>query len=237
MVAQAQAYFAALAEIIVGYSIEHDESMDRLATREDISAQEVDLTKTAAAAGVVRFDYFKSAGYRGMYDMPYSELRKLRGVADKTGRSVYDFMGREELAANLFRLTLTEGRLKRDRTSNQADAEHVAEDVGRKVRNTMIEQTGVTPESLPTAQDIKIVRRGIKASLREFPVMDDLEGQKLIESQAIEEMTPDVGDDAVPGCPECASGSRVPHHGSPRCTSGWLASGGPKSHCTCEHCY
>jgi DNA-damage-inducible protein D len=99
-VAAAQLYFVGIIETLIGYSIEHAESMDRFAIREEISEREIVLSKTAAAAGANRFDYFRSAGYRGMYDMPYQELRELRGVAG-TKRSVLDFMGKDELAGNL----------------------------------------------------------------------------------------------------------------------------------------
>jgi DNA-damage-inducible protein D len=235
-VAAAQMYFVALVETLVGYSIEHAESMDRLAIREDISEREVLLSQAAAAAGVEQFDYFRSAGYRGMYDMPYQDLRKLRGVTG-TGRSVLDFMGKDELAGNLFRLTLTEGRLRRDRTSSQAQAEHVAEQVGHTVRRTMIEQTGVAPEQLPTAQDIRTVRRGLKKGTNEFGPLDDIESQRVIEAKVTGEMLPERGEDAVPGCAECAGGNLASHNGSPHCTSGSIASGGTKAHCTCDYCY
>jgi DNA-damage-inducible protein D len=235
-VAAAQMYFVALVETLVGYSIEHAESMDRLATREEITEREVVLSQAAAAAGVERFDFFRSAGYRGMYDMPYQDLRKLRGVAG-TNRSVLDFMGKDELAGNLFRLTLTEGRLRKEGTSSQSQAEHVAEQVGRTVRRTMIEETGVAPEQLPTAQDIRTVRKGLRTGTNQFAQLDDVEGQRTIEAKFTEELLPERTENAVPGCAECAGGNPASHNGSPNCTSGSIASGGTKAHCTCDYCY
>jgi DNA-damage-inducible protein D len=237
-VAAAQMYFVALVEVLVGYAIEHAESMDRLAIREEISEREILLSKTAATAGVDKFGLFRSAGYRGMYDMPYQELRELRGVGS-TNRSVLDFMGKDELAGNLFRLTLTEGRLRKEGTSSQSAAEHVAEQVGRTVRRTMIEQTGIAPEQLPTAQDIRVVRKGLKKGTSEFAQLDDIEGQRTIEAKAMKELLPahSRGYDPVPGCAECAGANLATHDGSPNCTSGSIASGGTIAHCTCDYCY
>jgi len=153
-VAAAQLYFVELLEVMLDYALDGAETMDRLTIREEISAREITLNKAAQAAGVHSFGLFTSAGYRGMYDMEYQDLRRLRGQYG-TKRSLLDFMGKDELAGNLFRLALTEGRLRKERTRSQEAAEHVAEQVGRTVRKTMIEQTGVSPEQLPVAQDIR----------------------------------------------------------------------------------
>jgi DNA-damage-inducible protein D len=235
-VAAAQAYFVSIAETVMDVAIEHAESMDRLFIRDEISEHEVLLSATATSLGVKNLAFFSAAGYRGMYDMGFQDLRELRGLKDSK-RSLLDFMGKDELAGNLFRLTLTEGRLRKDRPSGQIAAEHIAEQVGRRVRNTMIEETGVAPEQLPRAQDIKEVRKGLKKAGKGFAPLDDVEGQRVIEAQAMQEMLPERSDNAVPGCPECAAGSAVPHDGSPDCTSGSIASGGTKAHCICEYCY
>lgn len=235
-VASAQVYFASLAETLLDLAIEHAEIMDRLFIREEISEREVLLSKTAAAAGVENMAYFRSAGYRGMYDMDYQSLRQLRGLAG-SNRSLLDFMGKDELAGNLFRLTLTEGRLRRDGVHGQIAAEYVAVQVGKTVRRTMIEQTGIAPEELPTAQDIKVGRKGLKQGVGEFAQLDDVEGQRLIESQVMHEMLPSLSEDAIPGCPECSGGNPASHNGSKQCTSGSIASGGPRAHCTCDYCF
>ena len=235
-VAAAQAYFVSIAESVMDFGIQHAESMDRMFIREEISEREVLLSATATTFGVEKLGIFRAAGYRGMYDMPYQTLRELRGLHG-TNRSLLDFMGKDELAGNLFRLTLTDGRLRREQPSGQIAAEHIAEQVGRTVRRTMIDQTGVAPEELPTAQDIKEVRRGLKKAGKGFAPLNDVDGQRVIEAQAMQEMLPERSDDAVPGCPECAVGSAVPHDGSPDCTSGSIASGGTKAHCICEYCY
>lgn len=236
-VAKAQTYFASLMETLIGYTFEQAESIDRINNREKISEREVTLSQAAAASGVRHFGLFRSAGYRGMYDMPYSDLRRLRGV-DGTDRSVLDFMGRDELAANLFRLTLTEGRLRRDQTSNQEDAEDVAEQVGRTVRKTLIDETGVAPEQLPTAQDVRQVRRALRTGTVQFGAqLDNVTLERAVEAETLHHLLPAINEDAVPGCPECAGGHPASHNGSADCTSGSIASGGAVAHCTCDYCY
>jgi len=236
-VAAAQAYFVSLAELFAEQRIEHAESMDRLAIREEISEREITLSETAAAAGIRSYSSFRVAGYMGMYEMDYQSLRTLRGVSHLPKRSVLDFMGKDELAGNLFRLALTEGRIRKEGTHGQASLENIARQVGRRVRRTMHEETGIYPEQLPTAQDIKLVRKGLKRAGAELGVIDDLEHQREIEVQTLTLMVPPRSPDFVPGCPECAGGNPASHLGSPNCTSGSIASGGAVAHCTCEYCH
>ena len=173
-VAAAQAYFVSLAEIFAGYGIEHPESMDRLAIREEVSEREVTLTQTAARSGVENYAGFSIAGYVGMYEMDYQSLRKLRNVSDKPKRSMLDFMGKDELAGNLFRLALTEGRIKKEGTRGQLPLERVAKEVGKRVRQTMHDEIGLYPEELPTAQDIREIRKGLKRAGKELLPLDDM---------------------------------------------------------------
>jgi len=236
-VAAAQAYFVSLAELFAEQRIEHAESMDRLAIREEISDREITLSETAAAAGVESYASFRVAGYVGMYEMDYQSLRQLRGVSNLPKRSVLDFMCKDELAGNLFRLALTEGRIRKEGTHGQASLENVARQVGQRVRRTMHEETGLYPEQLRTAQDIKLVRRGLKRAGAELGSIDDLDKQREIETQTISGLLPVRSPDAVPGCSECAGGNSASHYGSPNCTSGSIASGGAVSHCTCEYCH
>ena len=236
-VAAAQAYFVSLAEFIADQRIEHAESMDRLAIREEISEREITLSETAAAAGVESYADLRIAGYLGMYEMDYQTLRRMRGLSSTPKRSLLDFMGKDELAANLFRLTLTEGRIRKEKPRGQWPLEKVARDVGRRVRRTMHEETGFFPEELPTAQDIREVRKGLKRAGNEFAPLDDLNRQREIEEQTMNELLPLRSEDAVPGCSLCAAGDPSSHNGSPHCTSGSLASGGTVAHCKCDQCY
>jgi DNA-damage-inducible protein D len=143
-VAAAQAYFVSLAEVVLRY-LRDAENVDRVMVSEEISDREITLSGVAKQAGVQVYEFFRNAGYRGMYNMNYSTLRERKGLTDPK-RSLLDFMGKDEFAANLFRLTLTEGRIKRDGTRGQGPLEIVAEQVGRRVRQTVIDETGVSPE-------------------------------------------------------------------------------------------
>lgn len=168
-VAKAQAYFATIAEAFSRY-IEEAEDVERLLIRGEVSEREKSLHGTAQLAGVENYAYFQSAGYRGMYSMSLGKLRELKAVPGN--RTPLDFMGKTELAANLFRLTQTDEKLKNDGTKGQRAAERTAEDVGRKVRQTMIEISGVAPENLPPKEDIKEVKKTLKSTQKDFKKLD-----------------------------------------------------------------
>jgi DNA-damage-inducible protein D len=161
-VAQAQAFFAATAETIRRY-VDNAEDVERVLIREEVSSHEKALNSAARTAGVSDqgFALFQNAGYRGMYNMNLSQLKKHKGL-QQPNRSLLDFMGKDELAANLFRLTQTELKLKNDQVRGQSNAERVAEDVGKKVRKTMLEISGTKPEDMELAEDIKKVRTSLK---------------------------------------------------------------------------
>ena len=168
-VARAQAYFATVAEAFQRY-IDEAAELERVLIRDEITEHEKTLSSTAKQAGVDRYGLFQNAGYRGLYNMNISQLRELKQIPKS--RSPLDFMGKEELAANLFRVTQTEAKLKNDRVRGQHRAEATAESVGREVRDTMRRISGNTPESLPPSEDIKKVRTAIKASQRDFAKLD-----------------------------------------------------------------
>jgi DNA-damage-inducible protein D len=235
-VSKAQLYFATLDQVVQETYVVQAESMDRLISRSEISEREVTLSKTAATAGVESHSRFQNAGYLGMYNMNLHDLKRLKKMPDVT-RPLFDFMGKDELAANLFRLTLTEGRIKKESTYGQSQLEHVARDVGRKVRTSLIDETGVTPESLPIAADIKMVKKGLKGTRNAFAQIDDLAGQRLIEQTALADAPTGPVADLFPDCLECGSGNSASHSGSVECTSGSLASGGDVAHCRCDYCY
>jgi DNA-damage-inducible protein D len=232
-VAAAQAYFIALAEVLQDVRLPA-ETVDRIIIREEISDREITLNEAAAAAGVEFYARFQNAGYRGMYNMEYMALKQMKGIPDLK-RSLLDFMGKDELAGNLFRLTLTEGRIRKENARGQRNLEDIAEQVGRRVRRTMIEETGVRPEEIPIAPDIKTVRRGLRDAQKGFEQLDDLEAQRMCEAETIAEL-PAASREIVPDCPECAAGSPYAHFGSSQCTSGSLASGGKVAHCSCDYC-
>ena len=171
-VAQAQAFFAATAETIRRY-VDNADDVERVLIREEVSTHEKALSGVAKAAGVSGEGYalFQNAGYRGMYNMNLNQLKDYKGQSQKS-RSLLDFMGKEELAANLFRLTQTELKLKNDGIKGQRLAESAAESVGRKVRATMLEISGTKPEDLELAEDIKKVRTSLKQTHKGLKKID-----------------------------------------------------------------
>ena len=168
-VAAAQVYFANTAEAVRTY-IQNADNVERVQIRDDISERERSLSGVARQAGVQQYPLFQNAGYRGMYNMDMRRLKQVKGVDQN--RSLLDFMGKEELAANLFRLTQTEAKIKKDNVKGQWQLENVAEQVGRRVRATIIETGGTPPERLSVAPDIKKVGSGLKKTNREFSKMD-----------------------------------------------------------------
>lgn len=168
-VAQAQAYFVQWAEACRLY-LERADGVERVAIRGEISEHERTLSGTAKMAGVMEYGLFQNAGYRGLYNMDLWQVRRRKGVPQ--GRSPLDFMGKTELAANLFRVTQTEEKIRAERIRGQKPLERTAEDVGREVRRTMVKISGKRPEELPPAEDIKSVHRKMQSSHREIRKLD-----------------------------------------------------------------
>ena len=107
------------------------------------------LNKTAKKAGVKDLARFHNAGYKGLYNgETANDIAKRKGLRYR--EDILDNMGSEELAANLFRITQTDAKLKRDNVDNEYTANSVHFEVGKKVRNTIKELGGTMPENLPT---------------------------------------------------------------------------------------
>lgn len=158
-VAAAQVYFAVMAEGFRQY-VEQAENMDRILLRDEISDHEKMLSTTAKGAGVERYPFFQSEGYRGLYNMSMTELRKKKNVPE--GRSPLDFMRRTELAANLFRITQTEEKIRKEQLQGQKELEQAAFVVGQTVRTTMEHLSQTKPEDIPAGEDIKTVKSALK---------------------------------------------------------------------------
>jgi DNA-damage-inducible protein D len=165
-VAEARAYFAAVAASFQKY-LEDANDIERLTVRDEITGKERSLGAVAQAAGVVTYGYFHNAGYRGMYNMNLSELKNLK-MMPANGRCLLDYMGKSELAANLFRITQTEDKIRNQNIHGQRNCEQAAETVGRTVRKTMQEISGTAPEDLPLEGSIHDVRKNIKHAQKEF---------------------------------------------------------------------
>ena len=162
-VAAAQAYFAALAQTFQSH-IEHADGIDRMLIRDELTGGQKSLASTAKQHGVQNYAFFQNAGYRGMYNMTLNRLCELKGI--KTGTQLMDRMGKAELAANLFRITQTDEKIKNQNIKGQAALENAARTVGQTVRKTMIETSGTKPELLPLSEDIGQVKKKIKGTSR-----------------------------------------------------------------------
>ena len=107
------------------------------------------LNQTAKNCGVKNFDKFHNAGYKGLYNgetaNDIAKRKKLRYRED-----ILDNMGSEELAANLFRITQTEAKLKKDNISSEDDANQTHYNIGKNIREVIIKNDGTMPEKLPT---------------------------------------------------------------------------------------
>lgn len=179
LVAKAQAYFANLAETVQNY-IEQADGVERILIRSEISDREKTLSGVAHQHGIVEYAFFQNAGYRGMYNMNLARLKEFKGMVGKG--SLLDFMGKDELAANLFRITQTEAKIKNSGIKGQSNLEITAEQVGAKVRSTMIELSGVAPEHLPLHEDIKTVKKGIKRTHTGLKAIDNKK-KKILSSK------------------------------------------------------
>lgn len=168
-VAKAQAYFATLAGAVQNY-LDESSKMDRLQVRKEISDRENSLSGVVHRAGIENYAYFQNAGYRGMYNKNITQLRQLRQIP--SNRSPLDFMGKDELAANLFRVTQTELKIKQENIRGQGHLEATAEKVGQQVRKTMQEISGLNPEQLDAHEDIREVKKDLKLKSKEIKLID-----------------------------------------------------------------
>lgn len=150
-VAKAQAYFITMAEAFRQYVQEAD-GVERVLIRGDLMDREKALSGTAFKQGVEQYGFFQNAGYRGMYNMDMAQIRRKKGMP--ADRSPLDFMGTSELAANLFRITQTDEKIRNEDIRGQRPLERAAEGVGKTVRRTMLEISGIAPESLAAAPDM-----------------------------------------------------------------------------------
>lgn len=107
------------------------------------------LNQVAKDAGVKNFDKFHNAGYKGFYDGETADdIAKRKGLRYR--EDILDNMGSEELAANFFRITQTEAKLKRDSIQGEGNANKVHNQIGTKVRRAIKSMGGTMPEELPT---------------------------------------------------------------------------------------
>jgi DNA-damage-inducible protein D len=154
-IASAQAYFAVSTRRHELHQL-YDEQQKRLQLRERVSENNLKLAEAAHQAGVLSrsFGEFQNAGYQGLYgglDVEGIKAKKKLSKSDE----ILDHMGRAELAANDFRITQTEEKLRREQIVGQASAIATHHEVGQRVREAIQEIGGAMPEDLPTEPSIK----------------------------------------------------------------------------------
>lgn len=164
IIALGQTYFAVKTrqqELIEDYE-ELSEDQKRLAIRNEMIAHNKSLAEAAQQAGVettLDFAIFQNMGYQGLYGgLGTKEIHARKGL--KKSQKILDHMGSTELAANLFRATQTDEKLRRENIKGKEAANQTHYDVGCKVRQTIKELGGTMPEDLPTpTKSIKQIER------------------------------------------------------------------------------
>ena len=151
-IALAQTYFAVQTRKMELTEREYSsltEDEKRLYQRSLTKKGNYSLNKTAKDAGVKNFDKFHNAGYKGLYNGETADdIAKRKGLRYR--EDILDNMGSEELIANLFRISQTEQKLKRENISTEGEANKNHYEVGSKIRNTIKELGGTMLEDLPT---------------------------------------------------------------------------------------
>lgn len=172
-VAKAQVYFVNQTRKFELYLKDSGE-LERLMVRDEIKEGNKSLMSTAKAAGLVDYAQFNHKGYMGMYNMGNWMLADKRGIKKE---ELSDYMGRAELAANLFRITQTEEKIKHMGVKGQAHLEKTHYEVGREVRNLVYKNTGKTPEQLPTERRLPEIRKELKKGYRKMLTDDKVKKQ------------------------------------------------------------
>ncbi|MBP9701930.1 MAG: DNA damage-inducible protein D [Candidatus Pacebacteria bacterium] len=150
-IAMAQTYFAIQTRL---QELSTDEK--RLQDREEVTRQNKKLFSTAKLSGVSNFGKFNDAGYKGLYNMSLKEVEDKKKIPKG---ELLDHAGSEELGANLFRITQTEAKLKRDQIKGDNEAQKTHFDIGKKVRQTIKEIGGTMPENLKPELHIKKLKK------------------------------------------------------------------------------
>lgn len=163
-VAEAQAYFAIQTRKFELY-IENHQEIDRILIREELTEGNKSLNSIIKKAGVEDYAKFTNAGYLGLYNMPSWKLEQKRGVSKG---KLMDYMGRTELAANLFRVTQTEERIKSRNVYGQVNLENTHYQVGKEVREMIQKNVGKNPENLPQEKQLPEVKKELKEGYKKM---------------------------------------------------------------------
>lgn len=164
VIALGQTYFAVKTrqqELIDNYN-NLDEDKKRLAIRNEVKVHNKSLAEAANMAGIADprdYAIFQNKGYQGLYGgLSRKDIHDRKGL--KPSQDILDHMGSTELAANLFRATQTDEKLRRENITGKEAANRTHYEVGAKVRQTIQELGGTMPENLPTPEkSIKQIER------------------------------------------------------------------------------
>lgn len=125
----------------------------RVEMRQRVKEANRSLNSVAKDAGVQNYGLFHDAGYRGLYGLRLQDIKARKGISPKD--DLLDRAGRVELAANEFRITQAEDKLRREKVKGETHAIHTHRQVGEAVRATIQQLGGVVPENLPAEPSIK----------------------------------------------------------------------------------
>jgi len=166
IVAQGQTYFAVQTRR-QELADERVEEERRLLLREEMRRHNVQLADAAKGAGVVEpVDYaiFQNHGYMGLYGgLKMEDIHRRKRL--KKSQKILDHMGSTELAANLFRATQAEEKLRRDKVKGKDAANRTHHIVGAKVRQTIQELGGTMPEDLPVAESVRKIESQMRKQI------------------------------------------------------------------------
>lgn len=151
------------------YNYLSTEDEKRLFLRNELAKHNAQLASAAKDAGVLDSkDYaiFQNYGYKGLYGgLDAKAIHTHKGL--KKSQKILDHMGSTELAANLFRATQTEDKLRREQIQGKQKANQTHYQVGAKVRQTIKELGGTMPEDLPTVESIKSIEKKEQKKLKD----------------------------------------------------------------------
>ena len=156
VIALGQTYFAiqTYRQEVADYFNELSEDNRRLVIRGDIKQWNQMLAETAHNAGVItneEFAIFQNAGYMGLSGgMDVDDIHTKKKL--KVGQKILDYMGSTELIANLFRISQTEEKLRKDEVEDVKIATAVHYSVGKEVRTAIKKIGGTMPEDLPVPE-------------------------------------------------------------------------------------
>jgi len=137
------------------------EDNKRVFLREEMKKHNTSLMQAASMAGVESFAIFQNAGYKGLYGgLTMQDIHKRKKLSKS--QQILDHMNSEELAANLFRATQTDAKIRRENIKGEGKANLAHFEVGQKVRNTIKNIGGTMPEELPVADGVGKAKTRIK---------------------------------------------------------------------------